>query len=95
MVGVAFKRLGTTALVQTALMFSKDGGVDFGLRKCRVLCVIRGKLVTGNTYFYIEFTTEIDEKVYEYLCILVTNKIRANKMKEAFRRVQMKVEIDP
>lgn len=68
-------------LVQTAHVFSKDGGMEFGLHKCGLLCVKRGKLVTtwGLHLFNIDVMEETNEEGYEYVCMLETDKIREEK----------------
>ena len=71
-------------LVRTIYVFSTDIGMDFGMKKCGILNMKRGKVVR---YERIKLTnSEIMKKVekegYTYLGIVELDKIKENEMKE-------------
>ena len=72
------------SLVQTVFIFSKDFGMEFGLKKCGVVILKReGKLVKfdGIHLPNQEIMKEVDENGYTYLGILELDEIKAHKMK--------------
>ena len=60
------------SLVQTVELFSEDTGMEFGLKKCGVLLMKRGKKVRfdGITLLDGRIMREIEEEVYKYLGFL-------------------------
>ena len=83
------------SLVQTVHLFSEDTGVEFGMKKCGVFIMERGKVIRKddirlpdgqymNEIFY--YTIHIDETVYTYLGILETDKIKEKEMHEKFSK---------
>ena len=83
------------SLVQTVQLFSEDIGMEFGLKKCGVLLMKRGKKVRfdGITLFEGQIMREIEEEGYKYLGILEVDMMREKEMKKGiWERVQKKVE---
>ena len=60
------------SLVQTVLIFSEDIGMEFGLKKCGVVVLKKGKLVKFNGIHLPnqEIMKEVDENGCTYLGIL-------------------------
>ena len=60
------------SLVQSVQLFSEDTGMEFGLKKCGVLLMKRGKKVRfdGITLLDGRIMREIEEEVYKYLGFL-------------------------
>ena len=87
---------GLDSLVQTVRLFSEDIGMEFGIEKCAVLVMVKGKIVKS---IGIELP---DNKVikslqegesYKYLGILEADKFLGEKMmlnvsKEYIRRLR-------
>ena len=69
-------------------ILSNDIGMEFGKKKCDVLVLKRGKVVSsaGVEIPDAERITKIEKNGYKYLGILEYNKIKESKMKENFRR---------
>ena len=65
-------------LAQTVQLFSEDIGMEFGLKKCVVLLMKRGKKVRfdGITLLYGRLMREIEEDGYKYSEILEVHIIR-------------------
>ena len=78
-------------LVQTAHIFSEDIGMQFGIKKCGVLIMERGKVIRtdGIRLPDGQHMKDIDEIDYTYLGILETDKIKEKEMKEKFSREYM------
>ena len=76
------------SLVQTVYMLSKDIGMEFGLKKCGVLIMKRGKVVTMDGIRLPDggVMKEIDEHGYKYLGIIEMDKIKEKEMKDAFTK---------
>ncbi|XP_063595812.1 uncharacterized protein LOC134772704 [Penaeus indicus] len=74
------------SLVQTVHLFSEDIGMQFGLNKCGVLVLKRGKMVKQNGVALPngQMMKEIDESGYKYLGIVEMDKIKETDMKEKF-----------
>ena len=74
------------SLVQTVHLFSEDIGMQFGLNKCGVLVLKRGKVVKQNGIVLPngQVMKEIDESGYEYLGIVEIDKIKETEMKDKF-----------
>ena len=70
--------------METVQIFSTDIGMEFGLKKCGVLAIKRGKIVKcdgivlPNGYVM----KEVDKEWYTYLGIFELDKIKENEMKE-------------
>ena len=75
-------------LVQTAHIFSEDIGMQFGIKKCGVLIMERGKVIRtdGIRLPDGQHMKDIDETCYTYLGIFETDKIQEKEMKEKFSR---------
>ena len=74
------------SLLSTVKVISHDIGMEFGVKKCRVAIMKRGKLVESEEINLDngEIIKEIDPEGYKYLGILETDKIMENEMKEIF-----------
>ena len=74
------------SLVQTVHLFSEDIGMQFGLNKCGVLVLKRGKILKqdGITLPNGQMMKEIDESGYKYLGIVEIDKIKETEMKDKF-----------
>ena len=79
-------------LVQTAHIFSEEIGMQFGIKKCGVLIMERGKVIRtdGIRLPDGQHMKDIDEIGYTYLGILETDKIKEKEMKEKFSREYMR-----
>ena len=77
-----------SGLISTVQILSNDIGMEFGIKKCGVLVLKRGKVVSceGVEMPDGERIKKIEKNGYRYLGILEYNKIKENKMKENFRR---------
>ena len=71
-------------LVNTVYLFSNDIGMEFGLRKCGVLSVKRGKIVKSEGIKLPggEVMKEVGEEGYTYLGIVELDKIKEKEMKD-------------
>ena len=71
------------SLVKTVFTFSEDIGIEFGLKKCGVVILKKGKLVKFDRIHLpnLEIMKEVDENGYTYLGILKLDEIREQKMK--------------
>ena len=83
-----FKRFGKInnqidSLVQTVFTFKEDISMEFGLKKCGVVILKKGKLVKfdGIHLPNQEIRKEVDENGYTYLCILELDEIKEHEMK--------------
>lgn len=65
-------------------LFSEDTGMQFGLDKCGVLVLKKGKVVKLNGVALPngQMIKDIDESGYKYLGIVEMDKIRENDMKD-------------
>jgi len=65
-------------------IFSSDIGMGFGLKKCGVLIMNRGKIARceGIVLPSGEVMKEVDEEGYTYLGVVELDKIKENEMKE-------------
>ena len=72
------------SLVQTVYIFSQDIGMEFGLKKCAVIVLKRGKMVIfdGIQLPNEEVMKGIDEKGYTYLGIIEMDEIKEHEMKK-------------
>ena len=71
------------SLVETVHLFSEDIGMQFGIKKCGVLIMERGKVIRadGSRLPDEQHMKDIDETGYTYLGILETDKIKEKEMK--------------
>ena len=74
--------------VQTVHIFSEDIGVQFGIKKCGVLIMVRRKVIRADEIRLPDglHMTYINETGYTYLRILETDKIKEKEMKEKFSK---------
>ena len=72
------------SIVQTVFTFSEDIGMEFGLKKCGVVIMKRGKLVKFDRIHLPnqEIMKEVDENGYTYLGILELDEIKEHEMKQ-------------
>ena len=76
------------SLVKTVFMFSQDIGMEFGIKKCGMLVLKRGK-VDKETSFSInlpdgKILETIEEEGYRYLGVLEYDKVKEKEMKDQF-----------
>ena len=64
--------------------FSTDIGMEFGMKKCRILTMKRGKVVRceGIKLPNCEVMKEVKKEGYKYLGIVELDTIKENEMKE-------------
>ena len=76
------------SLVTTVHIFSTDIGMEFGLRKCGVVTLKRGKIARceGIELPDGELMKEVKQEGYTYLGIVELDKIKENAMKEKIIR---------
>ena len=73
------------SLIQTVRIFSKDIGMEFGIEKCAMLVLKRGKVATSNG---IKLPDESviksvkDGESYKYLGMLQADQIKHHEMKD-------------
>ena len=74
--------------VQTVHIFSEDIGVQFGIKKCGVLIMVRRKVIRADEIRLPDglHMTYINETGYTYLGILETDKIKEKEMKQKFSK---------
>ena len=74
-------------MVSTVQILSNDIGMKFGIKKCDVRVLKRGKVVSseGAEMPDGERIKVVQKNGYKYLGILEYNKIRESKMQENFR----------
>ena len=76
------------SVVQTVRVISDDIGMEFGIQKCAVVAIRRGRMVEneGIDLPNGENIKSLDENEgYKYLGILECDKLKSGKMKEMFR----------
>ena len=71
-------------IVRTVHVFSTDTGLAFGMKKCGILIIQRGKVVRceGIKLPNCEVIKEVEKEGYTYLGIVELDKIKENEMKE-------------
>ena len=71
-------------IVRTVHAFSTDTGMEFGMKKCGILIIQRGKRVRceGIKLPNCEVIKEVEIEGYTYLGIVELDKIKENEMKE-------------
>ena len=74
------------SLVNTVHEYSKDIGMEFGLNKCGLLIMKRGKVISSDGIELADggVMRDIEESGYKYLGILEFDKIKETEMKVAF-----------
>ena len=82
----ARNRNGIESLVQTVHGFSQDIGMEFGIKKCGILLMEKGKVVhtDGIKLPDGECMKDIEDSGYTYLGILEADQIKEKEMKEKF-----------
>ena len=75
------------SLVSTVQLISQDIGMEFGIKKCGVVVLKRGKLCKSEGIKLINGQTikEVDDEGYKYLGILELDKFKEREMKDIFR----------
>ena len=76
------------SLISTVKVISHDIGMEFGVKKCGIAIMKRGKLIESEDINLSngESIKAIDLEGYKYLGILEADKIKENKMKEMFSK---------
>ena len=76
------------SLVDTVQLVSRDIGMEFGIKKCGVLCLKRGVVTECEDITLPDgkIMQSIDAEGYKYLGILEMNSIMTTQMKEKVRR---------
>ena len=71
-------------LVRTIHGFTTDIGMEFGMKKCRILTMKRGKVVRceGIKLPNCEVMKEVEKEGYTNLGIVGLDKIKENEMKK-------------
>ena len=74
-------------LVPTVEVFSQDIGLEFGIKKCGVIIMNRGKVMStdGIELLSGEKVREIEKDGYKYLGILEYDRVKEQEMKDKFR----------
>ena len=74
----------TNTLVRTVYVFSTDIGMEFGIKKCGILTMKRGKIVKkeGIKLPNGEMMKHVGQEGYTYLGIIELDKIKETEMKE-------------
>ena len=78
------------SLVNTLYTFTEDIGMEFGIKKCGILVLKRGKVDKVNSrglnVLNRKLMKTIDEEEYKYLGILEYDKLKEEEMKTEFVR---------
>ena len=74
----------TNMLVRTVYVFSTDNGMEFGIKKCGILTMKRGKIVESERIKLPdgEVMKQVRQEGYTYLDIIELDKIKETEMKE-------------
>ena len=74
----------TSTLVRTVYMFSTDIGMEFGIKKCGILTMKRGKIIKSEEIKLPdgEVMKQVGQEGYTYLGIIELDKIKETEMKE-------------
>ena len=74
----------TNMLVRTVYVFSTDIGMEFGIKKCGILTMKRGKIVKSEGIKLPdgEVMKQVGQEGYTYLGIIELDKIKETEMKE-------------
>ena len=78
----------TNTLVRTVYVFSTDIGMEFGIKKCGILTMKRGKIVKSEGIKLPdgEVMKQVGENGYTYLGIIELDKIKETEMKEKINK---------
>ena len=78
------KNQQTNTLVRTVYVFSTDIGMEFGIKKCGILTMKRGKIVKSEGIKLPdgEVMKQVGQEGYTYLGIIELDKIKEAEMKE-------------
>ena len=73
----------TNAFLRIVCVFSTDIGMEFGIKKCGILTMKRGKIVKteGINLPYGEVMKKVGQEGYTYLGIIELDKIKETEMK--------------
>ena len=76
------------SLVKTIQLVSTDIGMEFGIKKCRVLILKRGKVIECQSIVLSngEKMRTIEDEGYKYLGILEMGEIKEEAMKNRFKK---------
>ena len=76
------------SLVQTVHTFSIDIGMEFGIKKCGVLVLKRGKIakMEGVLLPDEQVMKEIEDRGYRYVGLLETDHLKEKEMKDLFSK---------
>ena len=79
-------------LVSTVELFSQDIDMEFGIKKCGVIIMNRGKIksAAGIELPSGEKIKEIEEDAYKYLRVLDYDRIKEQEMKNKFKNKYFK-----
>ena len=71
-------------LVRTVYVFSTDIGMEFGIKKCGILTMKRGKIIKSEGIKLPdgEVIKQVVQEGYTYLGIIELNKVKETEMKE-------------
>ena len=74
-------------LVSTVEIFSQDIGMEFGIKKCGVIIINRGKVKSTDRIELPsgEKISGIEEDGYKYLGVLEYDRVKEQEMKDKFR----------
>ena len=77
------------SLVSTVQLISQDIGMEFGIKKCGVVALKRGKMSKSKSIKLINAKTikDADDEGYKYLGILELDKFKEREMKDNSNRV--------
>ena len=86
------------SLVNTVYTFSEDIGMEFGIKKCGVKVLKRGKVdkakSRGLNLPYGKLMKTIDEEGYKYLGMLEYDNVKEKEMKtEFFREYKRRIRL--
>ena len=73
----------TNTLVRTVHVFSSEIGMEFGIKKCGILAMKRGKIVKSEGIKLPdgEVMKQVGQEGYTYLSIIELDKIKEKKQK--------------
>ena len=79
------------SLIQTTHIFSTDIGMEFGIKKCGVLILKRGKIVRcdGIELPNVELIKEVEQDGYTYLGIVKEKEMKEKTIREYKRRLRL------
>ena len=85
----------TNTLVRTVYVFSTDIGMEFGIKKCGILTMKRGKIVKSEGIKLPdgEVMKQVGQEGYTYLDIIELDKIKETEMKEKLTKAKIDLKI--